>query len=281
MKRLSLGILAILGCPCFAAPTATPPNPQFKPEIDQAFSQLYSSNFAAAQTTLDHYIAEHPNDSVAYSVKGAGYLFSELERLGILEADFFQDDRRISDKKKLKPDPQVRQEFYAAIGSAQSLSKNVLATNPNDTNALFGKTLALGSLTDYTALIEKKQFQSLSINKEGYRSAKKLLEISPEFYDAHLSTGFTEYIIGSIPVVFRWLVKFDDVQGDKNAGVRNLQLVAEKGHYLKPFAKILLATAFIRDKHPRDAQKILQELTQAYPQNAMLKRELDRISGAM
>src|SRR5277367_1493555 len=80
VKRLSLGILAILGCPCFAAPAATPPAPQFKPEIDQAFSQLYSSNFTAAQTTLDHYIAEHPNDSVAYSVKGAGYLFSELER---------------------------------------------------------------------------------------------------------------------------------------------------------------------------------------------------------
>jgi hypothetical protein len=35
-----------------------------------------------------------------------------MDRLGILAADFFLDDDKIADKKKLKPDPGVRDSFY-------------------------------------------------------------------------------------------------------------------------------------------------------------------------
>ena len=276
LSLLAVGLLA------GSLPAAATPGPRFQPALDQAFTRLYSSDFSGAQSTLDQYSLAHPSDPVAYSVKAAGYLFAELERLGILEADFFQDDSKIADKKKLlKPDPKVRDSFYAAVNKAQSVANSALAINAEDTNALFAKCLALGSLTDYMALIEKKQMQSLSTNKEGYRDAKRLLKIAPDFYDANLTTGFTEYLIGSIPLVVRWFVRFDDVQGDKKQGVNNLKIVAEKGHYLRPFAKILLATAYLRDKKPGEAQKLLKELNGTYPQNALLKRELDRLSAKL
>jgi tetratricopeptide (TPR) repeat protein len=255
---------------------------RFQPELDQAFARLYSSDFDGAQTVLDRYIGAHPDDPVAYSVKASGYVFSELHRLGILQADFFQDDKQIADHKKaLHPDPKTRDAFYLAVNKAQEVANRQLARQPGDPNALFALCLAKGNLTDYIALIEKHQMQSFSVNKEGYRDAKKLLAIAPDYYDAYLTTGFTEYLIGSVPVIFRWFVKFDDVQGDKKHGIQNLQLVAEKGHYLKPFAKILLATAYLRDKKYDDAKALLRELTEAYPQNALLKHELDRLSARM
>jgi tetratricopeptide (TPR) repeat protein len=253
--------------------------PRYQPALDEAFSHLYSSDFDGAQLILDRYLKQSPNDPVGYSVKASGYLFSELHRLGILEADFFKDDKRISDKKKsLKPDPKVRDQFYEAIRKARELANDDLARNPDDANALFAQCLASGNQTDYMALIEKKQIQSLAVNKEGYRTARRLLKIAPDYYDAYLTTGFTEYLIGSMPLVFRWFVRFDDVQGDKRQGVQNIETVAQKGHYLKTFAKILLATAALREKRPEEARRILEELTRAYPQNALLKQELVRLS---
>ncbi len=275
---LSALLFGVLAGP--AAASATPV--RYQPALDQAFAHLYSSDFDGAQTILNGYIAQSPDDPVAYAVRASAYLFFELDRLGILESEFFEDNDAITDKKKvLRPDPKVHDLFYAAIGKAQALSKDQLRRNPDDTNALFALCLASGDLTDYVALIEKHQMQSLTINKEGYRYAKQLLRIAPDFYDAYLTTGFTEYLIGSIPVFFRWFVKFDDVQGDKNAGVKKLEVVAKDGHYLKPFAKILLATADLRSKRFGDARALLQQLTQSYPRNPLLRRELDRLSARM
>lgn len=260
----------------------TPPPPRYQPALDDAFNHLYSSDFDGAQKKLDAYLGDHPDDPVAYAIKASGYLFSELHRLGILESQFFQDDRAISDKKKhLTPDPATRDHFYAAQKKVQELAGRQLAANPNDVNALFAQCLANGDLTDYTALIEKHQMQSLTINRDGYRDAKRLLQVAPDFYDAKLTTGFTEYLIGSMPIVFRWFVRFDDVHGDKREGMQILETVADKGHYLKPFAKILLATAYLREKDYKDARLILVQLTERYPQNQLLKRELDRLSSRL
>lgn len=252
--------------------------PLYPPALDQAFTKLYSADFAGSQGVLDSYIRTHPSDPVAWSVKASGYLFAELDRLGILETDFFQDDRRISESKKRRADPAVRDAFYSSVHRAQGLAQEQLARNPNDANAIFATCLASGNLTDYVALIEKHQLQSLSLTKQGYRDARHLLTIEPQFYDAYLTTGFTEYVIGSMPLIFRWFLKFDDVQGDKQEGVRTLQIVADKGHYLKPFAKILLATAYLRDKHPDKTAQLLRELSDEYPANMLLKRQLQRLS---
>jgi hypothetical protein len=144
---------------------------RFQPALDQAFTRLYSSDFTGAQSVLDQYIASHPADPLPYSAKAAGYLFGELERLGILEADFFQDNRGIVAKKQSQhPDLKIHDLFYDAVNRAGTLAQSALAKDPNDANALFGACLANGVLTDYMALVEKRQLQSLSVNKEGYRN---------------------------------------------------------------------------------------------------------------
>jgi len=49
-------------------------------------------------------------------------LFSEFNRLGVLEAQFYENDEVFSDHAKLTPDPEVRAQFLAAIGRAENLS---------------------------------------------------------------------------------------------------------------------------------------------------------------
>ncbi len=250
-------------------------------EIEQAFHELYNFNFSGAHDVLNRYIAAHPQEPLPYAVRGSAYLFYELDRLGILEGEFFIDDKRIADKKKLKPDPAVRAQFQKAVDDAQSRALAVLQTHPQDHNALFAMCMTTGLTTDYMALVEKRQIKSMTPMKNSNRYAQDLLHIDPQFFDAYLTTGLTEYMVGSLPFFVRWFVRFDNVQGSKEQGIKNLQLVAERGHYLRPFAKILLAIAYMRDKKPRQTEQLLASLTREYPANPLLRRELAKVESIM
>ena len=264
---------------CAATATCSAPPFRFQPGIDLAFEHLYSSDYVGAQTALDRYLTQQPADPVAYAVKASAYLFTELDRLGILESEFFESDKKIGDSRRRGgADPAARAAFYRNIEKAQSLSRSALAANPNDENALFAACLALGNQTDFMALIERRQLASLSLTRQSYRQAKHLLNLNPRFYDAYLSTGFTEYVFSSLPSLVRFFVRFDDMQGDRQKALRHLEIVASQGHYLKPFAKILLATAALREHRLHDAQGILLELTQSYPSNNLLRRELAKVN---
>ena len=223
------------------------------------------------------YIADHPRDSLAYSVRASGYLFYELDRLGILESEFLTDDNKILDKKAKKPDAGARAKFLKAVEDARSRADTALAADPNDKMALLSMSITESLITDYMALVEKHQIMSLGNAKKSNNYAQRLLSLDPKFYDAYLAAGFSEYMVGSLPFFIRWFVHFDNVTGDKKTGLQRLQLVATEGHFLKPFAKILLAIAAVREKRPRDAERWMQELAKSYPQNPLFRKELDKL----
>ena len=249
-------------------------------EFDQAFGRLYNFDFAGSHAILDAYIAGHPEEPLPYAMRASTYLFHELDRLSILESEFFSDDKRIVEKKKLKPDQAVRGRLFTALADAQTRAEKVLAADPQNRHALFAMCIVTGVTTDYTALMEKRQLASLSSVRRSAVWANRLLRIDPNFYDAYLTTGVAEYILGSLPFFVRWFVRIDDIQGSKERGIRNVELVARQGHYFKPFAKILLGIAYLRDKRPLDARRLLVELARDYPGNPLFKKELAKITTA-
>jgi len=64
---------------------------------------------------------------------------------------------------------------------------------------------------------------------------------------------------------------------DRAEGVRLLKLTASKGHYLAPFARMMLSVAALRDGHPKEARTILTALAKQYPDNSLYERQLARI----
>jgi predicted Zn-dependent protease len=250
-------------------------------EIGEAFEKLYNFNFPAAHAILDRYIAARPAEPLPYAVRASADLFFELDRLGILEEEFFVSDDRIAEKKKLKPDAANRAQFLQAIQDAQSRAQAILAAHPEDRDALFTMCMSQGLATDYMALVEKHQIRSLTSAKTSNRYAQQLLRSDPQYYDAYLSTGITEYLVGSLPFFIRWFVHFDSVQGSKEQGIQNLKLVADRGHYMRPFAKILLGIVYMREKKPQRTEQLLAELTQEYPQNPLLRKELVKVQAML
>ena len=246
--------------------------------MDAALHSLYNFDFPAAHSTLNTYIAAHPTEALPYAFRGAAYLFYELDRMGALESEFLTDDDRLVDKTHPNPDPAIRTRFVQAVNDAQNRAEAVLKSNPNDRDALFTMVVVSGISTDYMALVEKRPMSSLSLARHANAYAQRLLKLDPRFYDAYLTAGFSEYMIGSLPFFIRWFIHFDNVNGDKQKGVDNLKLVAREGRYFSPLAKVFLGIIDLREKRPREARELMAELVRDYPQNPLYRKELDKLN---
>jgi hypothetical protein len=245
--------------------------------LDLGYSDLYNLDFAGAQKSFQLWETLHPDDPVGPASESAGFLFSEFNRLGVLEAQFFADDDAWLSRSKLTPDPAVRTQFLSAIGRAETLANARLAKDPRDRDGLFALTLAYGLQADYAALIEKRNIGSLRLTKQASAYAQQLLAVCNDCYDALLATGFSKYIIGSLSAPFRWLLRMGGMPGDKDGGLADLQTTAAHGHYLAPFARILLAIAYVREKDKPRALQLLNGLHTEFPANTLFPHEIARL----
>ncbi|MGB8473038.1 MAG: hypothetical protein WCE61_03000 [Candidatus Acidiferrum sp.] len=263
-----------------AAPNASrqaPIQPLHVPELEAGFRLLYQLKPQEARGQFESWQKSHPEDSLGSASEAASYLFEECYRQGVLTSEFFLNDKRFLGKIPLKPDPQLRAAFFAADEQAQELAQRRLKTDPEDANALFAMALSVGMLADYASLIDKKQLDSLKKIGEADKYANRLLAVAPDAADAYLGLGTANYVIGSLPGIKRFFLAFAGIHGDKKAGIQQLQIAAERGHYLRPFAKILLAMAALREKKTEVARVQLTELVAEFPDNPIFANELAKL----
>jgi tetratricopeptide (TPR) repeat protein len=250
------------------------------PELDAGFHLLYELKPEEARSQFEALQKSHPEDPLGSAADAAAYLFEECYRQGILTSEFFLNDKRFLGKIPLKPDPELRAAFFAADKKAQDLAQLQLKSDPDDPNALFAMTLSVGMQADYASLIDKQQLDSLKKIREADLYAKRLLVIAPDAADAYLGLGTANYIIGSLPGIKRFFLGFAGIHGDKKVGVQQLEIAADHGRYLRPFAKILVAMAALREKKPEVARAQLSELVAEFPRNPLFASELDKIAPA-
>ncbi len=250
------------------------------PELDTGFRLLYELKFSEARAQFEAWQKSHPQDPLGYASEAASYLFEECYRQGVLTSDFFMDNKRFLGEIPLKPDPQLRAAFFASDNRAQDLAQLLLKTNPDDPNALFAMSLSLGMQADYASLIDKHQLDSLKKIREADTYSKRLLKVAPEAANAYLGLGTANYIIGSLPGTKKLFLGLAGIHGDKKKGIEQLETAAKYGHYLRPFAKILLALTALREKTPEVARAQLTELVAEFPENSLFASELAKLSAA-
>jgi hypothetical protein len=282
-RLLIFGMVAALGSVLeLNAATANEvvPDSASSTALDRGYMGLYNLDFSGAQKDFSAWEGQHPDDPVGPVSEAAGYLFSEFNRLGVLESQFFENDAAFYGRAKPSPDAAVRSRFQSALDRSQALAHTRLAKDSKDRDALFALTLASGLQADYAALIEKRNLASLHFTKEASAWAQQLLAICNDCADVLVATGFSKYIIGSMSAPVRWLLRMGGLPGDKQAGIADLQMTAQHGRYLAPFARVLLAIAYVRDKNKPRALELLTSLRTDFPANTLFSREIIRLQAA-
>jgi len=245
--------------------------------IDQGYKHMYNLAFEDAHRCFKTWERSHPGDPLAPVSDAAAYLYSEFDRLKILQSEFFVDNNEFLHRRSGTPDPVAKREFEGALSHSNELAQAILKQSPDDERALFAIVLQLGLHADYTALIEKRYLASLDEVKQARSKAENLLSKHPDCYDAYLASGFENYMLSLKPAPVRWFLRIEGAQTDKDRGLAELRLTAEKGHYLKPFAELLLAVAALRDKDEREAKRLLSDLMTQFPGNQLYREEFKKI----
>lgn len=242
--------------------------------IQSGFQSMYNLDFQQAHRQFDGWQGLHPEDPMGPVSNAAAYLFSEFARLGVLESELFVDDNRFDARKKLSPDPHVKEQMQSALAQGDQLADRALASQPTDVNAQFAKVLAMGLRSNYAAMIEKRNLAAINYTKQGRAMAEQLLKQKPDEYDAYVAVGVENYLAGIKPAPIRWMLQMGGVQTDKAAGIHELQQAADHGVLLAPFAQLLLAVAALRDKDNVKACSLLGGLASRYPRNPLYQNEL-------
>lgn len=253
---------------------AADPVPEF---LSTGFQQLYSLDFDNARKQFTDYEKARPEDPMGKAAEAASYLFQELNNKGVLSSDFFLNDDKLLNGLAGNPRKNANPDFVAANDEARSMARERLAQEPRDTNALLVLTITDGMESDYDQIVERKQIPALSLTKQAEEEAHKLLALDPNAKDAYVALGAAHYIIGCLPGYKRAFLWFGGIHGDREKGMKEMQIAATQGGYLKPFAKILLALAYRREHQPAKARALLAQLNQEFPSNPRFAYELSLV----
>jgi hypothetical protein len=245
--------------------------------LEQGYRQMYNLQFDSAHRTFAKYEQEKPSDPLGPVSDAAAYLFSEFDRLKILQSQFFVDNQKFLRLKRPAPDAAVRQKFESDLARAQGLSERESNNPPAAANALFANTLRLGLHADYLALIERQDLAALREIRSARQNATALLASHPECYDAYLAPGVENYLLSLKAAPVRWLLQAGGAQTSKQVGLQNLRVTAQKGHLLLPYARLLLAVAALRDHDREQGKQLLSWLAREYPNNTLYRQELRKL----
>jgi hypothetical protein len=274
---LLIGMFAMLAeMPAWASPcSAVAADSDYL--LDDGYAALYDLDFERGDTLFVKWEAQHPGNALGPASRASGYLFQEFERLGVLRSELFTEDADFQARKKLSASSEVKARFQQQLELANKLADEQLARNPSSADALLAKALANGLQADYAALIEKRNGPALSFTKEGRRWAERLLAADASCYDAYLALGIENYLVSVKPLLVRWIAQLGGARSDRQQGIRELTLTAQKGRFFKPFAKLLLAVAALRDRDAGTTRQLLMELHQQFPHNSLYEYELARL----
>jgi hypothetical protein len=249
------------------------------PELKEGFRLLYVQKYPEAREKFSGWTSAHPEDPFGFVATAASYLFEEFYRQSVLTSDFFLDDKKFLRGIEGKPDQERVKHFDMELAQARKLADARLSKDKNDAAGLFALTMAAGMESNADSILEKKHIDGLKRMKEANEHAKLLLAQRPDANDAWVAPGSADYIIGCLSGGTRMVLWFGGIHGDKKLGMELVGKTAEKGRYLEPFAKVLLALAARREKQDALALKLLHELTEEFPDSPLFAAEYAKVQG--
>ena len=270
-------IVLLTAVPAIAGLCGAPVGNDGYEQLDQGYRALYNLDFDGGQRLFMQWAMHEPQNPLGPVSQATGYLFQEFERLGVLKSELFADDAAFEARRKPSPDRELKLRFQQQLMLADRLADGMLGKEPSSPDALLAKTLVNGLQADYAALFEKRNGASLSYTKEGRRWAQRLLRTDANCYDAYLALGAENYLVSIKPMLVRWIARLSGARDDRERGLQQLRLAAQHGRFLKPFAKLLLAVAALRDHDRGMARMLLAELQQEFPRNPLYSHELNRL----
>jgi len=242
------------------------------------FTEFYNLDYDQA-LTIFRAVAQSQPSADAYNHIAQTIVFRAMFRANALDTEMVANSQSFLHMAKVPMESADDAEFNDAIRHALSIAQASLDTHPQDTGALYSLGVSHGLLGNYHLVVQKKYRDALKEVTAARKLHNRATELDPEFFDARLTQGLNDYIVGSLPLGWRMLGVLGGFHGDRPRGIHTLELVADRGVWNQIDAKVMLAAIYRREKTPERAVTVLNDLIQRLPKNYLLRLELAEMYG--
>lgn len=247
--------------------------------LEQGFIYFYNLEYGKAIRWFREEVRRNPGSPGPYNHLAEAVLYRVLFRAGALETQLVSGNNPFLRRAAAEMTEPEKAEFFAAIGKVFALTDAALATRPNDADALYARGVAFGMRANYRFFVEKSWREALRDATDARKLHNRVAELRPNFIDARFVQGAHDYLVGSLPFIYKMLGFLIGFRGDREAGIRTLEEVAEKGIRVRYDAKVLLCVIYRREDKDSAVKAIplLRELIAAFPHNHLFFFELAQL----
>ena len=230
---------------------------EFELRVKKGVDHIYNLEFEQAEKEFTELVRAKPKDP-------AGHFFLAMVNWWRIMIDM--DNTRYDDQ------------FIDSLDAVIDLCDDLLDKNGNDVNAMFFKGGAIG----FEGRLKFHRNDYLGAASAGKKALPLVQEAStadPGNYDIFLGTGLYDYFADVIPEEYPWtkpLLLFLPA-GDRQKGLKQLSICAEKGKYAAIESSYLLLQIYYG--YEKDYQKALVlalSLNNRFPNNPVFQRYLGR-----
>jgi tetratricopeptide (TPR) repeat protein len=253
-----------------AALAQTPPN------LDklraEGYDALFNLDYTGARRNFQRMIDLTPDNPAGPESYAVSLWFEQLNKTWELKSKLYSDQPDTDTNTKV--DPRAAQEFRKWTRRTKQLAEARLRRDPRDVEALYFLGAAEGLEAAYAAAIEQKYMPALRTGSDAVDHHHKVLELSPQLYDAELTIGLQDYVIGALPLPLKMIAGTVGVRGSKKRGLNELEKVAREGQWARDMARVFLVDLYKREKRWDDAIATTRDLSARYPGNYLFKLQL-------
>ena len=256
MRRFSF-LRFFLSCLCLSffllhgseGSAAESPQDQLKAFLLRGVENGLNLNDKGAEAELMKAVELDGENPIGYSFLAMTYLYS-------FETGFTEKEKKRNEALMVR-----------AVENAESRAEKRMEKNPRDGGAYFSMVLAK-MVRDRWEMDRKNYFRAFREAGRVWDYLEKTRELDPGNYDVYYPMGILHYYLAQLSGIARGVASLFITSGDREKGLKELELAAEKGYFLKDMAQSnLVSIYYLNEKQPERALPLAKQLREKYPQN--------------
>ncbi|HYB21503.1 MAG TPA: tetratricopeptide repeat protein [Thermodesulfobacteriota bacterium] len=194
-------------------------------------------------------VENEPENPASYACLAMSYLF------------FYETSFEEKEKKKNEAS------LLEASQNAESRAEKRIEKDPQDGEAHFSMALAK-MVKDRWEMDRKNYFRAFREAQGVWDYLEKTRKWDPGNYDVYYPMGVLHYYLGQLSGPARWAASLFITSVDREKGLKELELAAEKGYLLKDMAQSNLTSIYYAyENQPASALPLAKRLKERYPDN--------------
>jgi hypothetical protein len=244
------------------------------PLVREAYQHFYNQDYPGAVGRLERFHAAHPGDPQPTALLLEAVVFQELYRMDLLDTTFYANDGFLTGRHATADeDPKARDRIYALADEAVHEADWRVGKNPNDIDALYARGWARALKCAYIAMVQRSFSAGFRLATKAKDDEVRVLQLDPEYVDAKLVAGVYEYVVGALPLPFKFLIGFAGITGSKSRGLEMLNDDGRRGVMTSVEARVVISLFLRREAKYKEAIQVVRGLKSSYPHGYLFSLE--------